>query len=295
VAKRDSLQFANTRLAILGGTVFSRTENPEPAFRDSAMSTLAVHYNTRKLLDLDPYYVFYKPFEPGNIFDGTTDVECSNGHVRKAYTLNIDNKNTFMQTIKVEAEQVLYQDTIMDAEEPLTIRQVTTDNPFYDKISGNRFVEVSPKPASANPTVRFFIPDVLSNVSYDIYAVFVPATAYDTLATHEQRLPNSFRVQLRCPDQNGVISDKDLTGTKHTYADDITKEMNRVDTVLLAEDYKFPTCSYGLVDPQVAVRLRSTVTSRQTSTYTKVFRIDCFLLVPREEATEPENAKRNIQ
>jgi len=64
---------------------------------------------------------------------------------------------------------------------------------------------------------------------------------------------------------------------------------------LLAENYVFPTSSWDLSDPQVSVRLRSTVTSRQTSTYTKVFRIDCFLFVPRIEATEPENAKRNIQ
>lgn len=295
VAKRDSIQYANTRLAILRGTVFSRTENPDPAFQDSAMATNATHYNTRKLLDLDPYYVFYKPFAPGNIFDGTTPIVCSNGQVRKAPTLNIDNRNTFLQTIKLEAESVLYQDTVMDAEEPLTIRDVAVDNPFRDKISNNRYVEVVPKPASANPTVRFTIPDVLSNVSYDIYAVFVPAAAQDTLAAHEQRLPNSFRVALRYPDQNGVFSDKDLTGTKHTYSDDDTKEMNVVDTVLLVDNYKFPTCSYGLSDPQVAVRLRSTVTSRQTSTYTKVFRIDCFILVPHEEATEPESAKRNKQ
>lgn len=296
VAKRDSMQFANARLAILGGTVFSRTQNPDPAFRDSAMSTNATHYATRKLLDLDPYYVFYKPFEPGNIFDVDSEVSCSNGQVLKASKLNIDNRNTFMQTIKVEAESVLYQDTIQDAEEPLTIRQVPVDNPFRDKISGNAFVEVVPKPASANPTVRFFVPDVLSNVKYDVYCVFAPVAAYDTLATHEQRLPNSFRVAFRFPDENGVVSDKDLTGTKHTQSDDVTKEMNVVDTVLLAENYVFPTCFYGLSDPQVAIRLRSTVTSRQTSTYTKVFRIDCFLLVPHEEeATEPKDAKRNIQ
>lgn len=294
VAKRDSMQFANARLAILAGTIFSRTENPEPAFRDSAISTSAVHHSTRTIMKLDPYYVFYHPFEKGNIFDVQEQVTCSNGEVLKAPVLNVDPRNTFMQTIKVEAENVLNQDTIQDAEEPLTVRHVAVENPFRDKISGNAFVEVVPKPASMNPTVRFSIPNVLSNVKYDVYCVFAPVAAFDTLATHEQRLPNSFRVALRYPDANGVTSDRDLTGTKRTQSDE-KGECNVVDTVLLAENYVFPTSSWDLSDPQVSVRLRSTVTSRQTSTYTKVFRIDCFLFVPRIEATEPENAKRNIQ
>lgn len=294
VAKRDSMQFANARLAILAGTIFSRTENPDPAFRDSAISTTAVHHSTRTIMKLDPYYVFYHPFEKGNIFDVQEQVTCSNGEVLKAPVLNVDPRNTFMQTIKVEAENVLNQDTIQDAEEPLTVRQVAVENPFRDKISGNAFVEVVPKPASVNPTVRFSIPNVLSNVKYDVYCVFAPVAAFDTLATHEQRLPNSFRVALRYPDANGVTSDRDLTYNKHTQSDE-NGECNVVDTVLLAENYVFPTSSWDLSDPQVSVRLRSTVQKRQTSTYTKVFRIDCFLFVPRIEATEPENAKRNIQ
>lgn len=294
VAKRDSMQFANARLAILAGTIFSRTENPDPAFRDSAISTSAIHHSTRTIMKLDPYYVFYHPFEKGNIFDVQEQVTCSNGEVLKAPVLNVDPSNTFMQTIKVEAENVLNQDTIQDAEEPLTVRHVAVENPFRDKISGNAFVEVVPKPASVNPTVRFSIPNVLSNVKYDVYCVFAPVAAFDTLATHEQRLPNSFRVALRYPDANGVTSDRDLTYNKHTQSDE-KGECNVVDTVLLAENYVFPTSSWDLSDPQVSVRLRSTVTSRQTSTYTKVFRIDCFLFVPRIEATEPENAKRNIQ
>lgn len=294
VAKRDSMQFANARLAILKGTVFSRTQNPDPAFQDSAMSTNATHYATRKLMDIDPYYVFYKPFESGNIFDVDNQISCSNGEVLKTSHLNIDNTNTFMQTIKVEAEQVLYQDLIQNAEEPMTVRQVSADNPFHDKVSNNAYAEVIPKPASANPTVRFAVPDVLSNVGYDVYGVFVPVAAFDTLAAHEQRLPNSFRVTMRFPDANGVVADKALTVPVYTSSDD-KGEMNVVDTVLLAENYIFPTCSYDLSDPQVMVSLRSTVTTRQTSTYSKVFRIDCFILVPHQEATEPKNAKHNIQ
>lgn len=294
VAKYDSMQYANARLAIVRGTIFSRTENPDEAFNDSAVSTSALSYNTRRLLEEDPYYIYYKPFASGNIFDGTEDIICSNGHVRKAKKLNIDNHNTFLQTIKVEAESVLYQDTIQDAEEPLTVRRVTADNPFYDKISGNAFVDVTPKTSSTNPLVRFNIPDVLSNVGYDIYAVMAPYAAYDTLASHQQRLPNAFRPLFRVTDQNGKMGDKSINKTYNTAADE-NGETNVVDTVLIQSNYIFPTCSYGLSEPQLKLQIRSTVTSRQTSTYSRTLHIDCFLFVPHVEATEPDNAKRNNQ
>ena len=41
VENRDSLQRVNTRLAILGATLFSRSNNPDAAFQDSALSTSA--------------------------------------------------------------------------------------------------------------------------------------------------------------------------------------------------------------------------------------------------------------
>ena len=40
VAKRDSMAYANTRMAIIGGAFFSKTRNPDVAFQDSAVSTL---------------------------------------------------------------------------------------------------------------------------------------------------------------------------------------------------------------------------------------------------------------
>ena len=294
VAKYDSMQYANARLAVVRGTIFSRTENPEEAFHDSAVSTSAMSYTSRRLLEEDPYYIFYKPFAPGNIFYGTEDIVCSNGHVRKATNLNIDNRNTFLQTIKVEAESVFYQDSIQGAEEPLTVRRVTSDNPFYDRISGNAFVDVVPETSATNPLVRFNVPNVLSNVGYDIYVVMAPYAAYDTLATHLQRLPNMFRPGFYVVDQNGKGSTK-AVNTNYVTVTDENGETNEVDTLLLQSNYMFPTCSYGLSEPQVKIQLRASVTSRYTSVYSRTMHIDCFLLVPHVEATEPENAKRYNQ
>lgn len=277
VAKRDSMVYTNARLAIIGGAFFSRTQNPDEAFGDSAVSTMAPSALARTLLDMDyPYYTYYRPFDAGGIFDGTTDVVCSNGHVRKASSYNLSKYQTFMQTIKVEAENILYQDTIIDAVDPLVVREVTSDNPFYGKVSGNSFVEVIPDPATAQVTVSFKIPSVLSGVKYDIYAVFVPATAYDTLAISETTKPNIVRTTIYWNDQNGKEA-------RRIFNRNISNQPDVVDTLLLAEAFTFPTCSYGLAEPQARVQLKSNVSSKQTATNSSTLRLDCIILKPTEE------------
>ena len=285
VNRRDSMQYVNSRLAIVGGSIFSRTLNPDVAFRDSAVSTSANSYASRRVLDLDPYYIYYKPFDAGGVFSGTQSITCSNGEVRKASTFGINKYETFMQTIKVEAEAVRYQDSVLNAIDPLTIREVTTDNPFYDRISGNSFVEVIPKNSSSNPEVFYKMPNVLSNVKYDIYAVFVPVLAYDTLAYEEAAKPVIFRTNLLYNDKNGKLQTR-------RYTKNLTSNPAEIDTVLLVEGFEFPTCSYALRDPQVTVQLIVRVGSTQTATNSRTMRIDCFILKPRDgEAVEDENAK----
>lgn len=277
VAKRDSMVNANTRMAIVGGTFFSRTQNPDVAFRDSAVSTQAVPYSLRRLQnDENSYYIYKKPFDEDGIFYGTEDIVCSNGHVRKANHFNVSKYDTFLQTVKVEAESILAQDTIIDAIDPLIVREVTSDNPFYGKVSGNTFVEVVPDPATAQVTVRFKIPNMLSNVSYDIYGVFAPATAYDVLATEEATKPNLIRTILYWDDQNGRES-------LRRYNANVTTNPAVVDTVLLVNDCTFPTCSYGLSDAQVKLAIRSNVSARQTATHSNTLRIDCLIIKPREQ------------
>lgn len=277
VAKHDSMVYTNARLAIIGGAFFSRTQNPDEAFADSAVSTMAPSALVRMLEDgMDyPYYTYYKPFQAGGIFSGTTDIVCSNGHVRKASNYNLSKFHTFMQTIKVEAENILYQDTIIDAVDPLVVRQVTSDNPFYGKVSGNTFVEVVPDPATAQVTVCFKVPNVLSNAKYDIYAVFVPATAYDTLAVSESAKPNIVRTTIYWNDQNGKEA-------RRIFNRNLSNTPGVVDTLLLASDFSFPTCSYGLSEPQAKVQLKSNVTSKQTATHSGTLRLDCLIIKPSD-------------
>ena len=274
MAKRDSMVYANTRQAIIGGAFFSRTLNPDVAFQDSAISTKAPSAQARLQHEYEyPYYTYFKPFALGGIFYDTEDITCSNGHVRKCSHWSISPYETFAQTVKVEAENILYQDTIINAVDPLIVREVTSDNPFYGQVSGNTFVEVAPDPATAQVTVTYRIPNMLSNLGYDIYGVFVPATAYDPLDTKEITKPNIIRSTIYYSDQNGREGRK-------AFNKSITNDPAKVDTVLLAENFSFPTCSYGLSDATAKVSIRSGVTVRQTATNSLTFRIDCFIIKP---------------
>ena len=274
VSKRDSMVYANTRQAIIGGAFFSRTLNPDVAFQDSAVSTQATSAYVRQVLEQsDSYYIYFKPFAPGGIFYDTQDIVCSNGHVRKTNHWTVSPYDTFAQTVKVEAEDILYQDTIINAIDPLIVREVTSDNPFYGHVSANTFVEVAPNTATAQVTVTYRLPNMLSDMPYDIYGVFVPATAYDPFETVEITKPNIVRTTLYYSDQNGKEAQRRFN--KNIYNDPA-----KVDTVLLAEKYSFPTCSYGLSDATAKISIRSNVGTQQTATNSLTLRIDCFIIKP---------------
>ena len=289
VNKPDSMMYTNSRLAILGGSFFSRTNNPDAAFRDSALSTSALSYRLREIQSQDEdYYIYKRPFDKGGVFDGAEQIECSNGVVLKEADYKISKYHTFMQAIKVEAEDIRNVDSIGHAVDPLEVKTVPTDNPFYGKVSGNSYVEVIPNPATAAVTVRFKIPNLLSNVEYDIYAVMVPATAADTLAVEEGNKPTVVRQnRLEWLDANGATSYQRPKAGIETKA-------GVVDSVLIGERVTFPTCSYGLTDAQVRLTLTTQVTNQQTATHTRTLRIDCIIFKPHQEVADEENAKRNV-
>lgn len=281
VNKRDSLQNLYSKLAIVRGTVFSRTLNTDAALQDSAFSTSAVSYRARKVLygsyDLK-YYQFDHPFASGGIFNGTRDYSCSNGVVKKTGTWNIDKTQTFFQKITAEAESRSNQKEI-DELKTKDLATVTVDikNPFHNKISNNRFVDIIPISSSANTSATFSIPNVLSNIGYDIYIVTVPALAEDTLATPAERLPTKLDVNLSYNDQSGNTETVQLAKKMSTTADVI-------DTLKVGDDIRIPTCSYGLGTRQVTLQIASHVLNSELKRghYNRLIRLDCIIFKPHE-------------
>ena len=299
VKYRDSLAYTNARLAIVDGTTFSRTLNTDVHLTDSALSTSACEtYLSRQYYwgsNALHYYQYggisngntKKPYGPQGIFNGTENVICSNGQVMKTRNWNINKLNTFYQWIIVEAEdQGSIKDvskeentTTHDMEGTVTplVRRVLNDNSFYGKVWGDAFVEFEQSKTTVNHTAIFNIENVLSNIGYDIYLVTAPALANDSNATDIQRLPMKLRCTLGFHDQDGNVKEEILQSA-------ITTELDQVNYLLLAEDFKFPCCSYGLYEsePQVTLTVQTNVSPREQRNreFTRTMTIDCIMLVP---------------
>ena len=294
VEKRDSMVYTNTRLAIARGTTFSRTFNADEALQDSALSNNCIrNYASRKSMWGGvpfEYFQYYKPLSANGALAQTDIVECSNGQVRKATKWNIDKQMTFDQYIIVQAEgrnSIKELSKVVDSRNDsiTTINQVpcyvaTENKAFYDRVWGNSFIEFEPAVSTVNHSVTFNIPDVLSNIGYDIYLVTAPALANDSNATEAQRIPTLLRCTLYSPGKGNDILPKNEKGS----AVNISTTADKIDYLLLAEDYKFDYCTVGVEDEALQVTLkvetRTSTSQLRNGTYSRTMRIDCILLVP---------------
>jgi len=295
---RDSLAYTLPRIAIVDGATFSRTLNPDSHLTDSALSTSAAEsyiyrdsYWGNKNLH---YYQFgsksaentQKPFLPTGIFSDTENIECSNGQVMKSDNWKINKLNTFYQWKIYEAEmtsavrEVSKKDVNGESVPTVTAvtRRVSNDNRFYNKVWNNAFVEFQQNYTTQNHTVVFNIDNVLSNIGYDIYLVTAPALANDSNATAAQRIPIKMDCAISYHDQNGE-SKREVLKSKAVNNPDI------VDYILLAEDFKFPTATFGLRETnetQVSLEVKTNVSARELSqkSFDRTLRIDCIMLIP---------------
>lgn len=319
--ERDSFQYHFPRYNIIVGGIFSKTSNQkifqnETALAtDSAMSTNAVPYIYRRSMygSYDKkYYQYDDPYGAFGVFTGTKNTDCSNGRVMKAEKWNIPNSSTFLREIVMEGESSRTLDSLnVKSDEnkagdtnPARNINVATNNPFYNKVSGHGFLELSPSGTSNFSKALFDVRGVLSNVPYDVYIVTAPAEAEDTLATEIQCLPTVFRCAIQCHDAEGnayytntkgemklpVYTNNDETKPTTNYTntavaiDRIATTPGVVDSIFIGT-YTFPTCSYNLSEAQVKIVIDSRVSSTQFNSkqYNRTLRIDCIIFRPREQ------------
>ena len=299
VAFRDSMVYTMPRIAIVLGANFSRTLNPDAHLTDSALSTSAAERYTYRYSYWGNnnlhYYQFggksatntQKPYSATGIFTGTDNVECSNGVVMKSDDWKINKLNTFHQWRIYEAEETSNIKEVSKKENSTTgemeptidpiIREVLNNNRFYGKVWSNEFVEFKQMQTTQNHTVTFNLRSVLSNIGYDIYLVTAPALANDSNATEEERIPTKLTCAINYHNQEGETETEVLQSGVET-------NPNVVDYILLAEDFKFPTATWGLSEsvPQITLDVTTKVSSPEirSKKYTRTMRIDCVMLVP---------------
>lgn len=291
--ERDSLVLNNTQLAIYQGTTFSMTLQKDK-WKDSLRST-SYHRNivpSENLYTLGYHYKYLNPFEEGGVFANAKQIDCSNGKVLKVDDWKI-NAIPYFQYRKIEAENLSNQDTISAVSGDGNIRTVPVSSPYYNKVYNNRFFEMQGETNASRPTVRFKVPNILSNISYDVYVVILPATAYNQDATDE--LPNCVQLRMYYVDEKGNSKNQQMPNPNPTdgkfYFITDPKEITYLP---MAIDYKFPTCSYALdgADVKVEVIGRTLNTKTLREKYSGTIRIDAVLFVPH--GVDPRDNANNI-
>ena len=325
VAERDSFQLHFPRYAILAGAAFSKSSNPKifqdgsATAKDSIMSTNAIPYTYLRSMygnnaDNHNFYTYYNPYGAGGVLTDCEPFECSHGKLLIAKDKwNIPEERTFLRTIVMEAESNQTLDTLNVSSStnksgdtnPAKTYSVSTDNPFYNKVSGNQFLEISPSGVSNFSKALFDVRGVLSGVSYDIYVVTVPAIAGDTLASEKQKLPIIFRCAVQCHDEKGdayyvnikdgklqykVLDAAGKPTTDYTkavvYGENHTNNPDKVDSVLIGT-VTFPVSSYGVSEPQVKLLFQSYVgSSAFEKTANRTLRLDCIVFKPSVKKDE---------
>jgi hypothetical protein len=314
VDKYDSLRWAMPRIQIVASGIFSLTSNVAlrnqlngGAPADSILSTWAYPGNERKYAwgsDTLHYYQYgtkknpQDPFAAGGTFYNAEQVKCSNGMIMKTDKWNINKTNTFLRQIVVEAENA--RTIIVDDKQTQRRKNYVTVpswSKYHNKISGNSYLEVFPYDRSiSDPEVTFILPNVLSNVKYDMYMVTVPADAADSTVMAENLKPTRYYISRlykeldgNGPERDSITNNRDGIFDKDKYLlADLDGTLGKgqgcgtdVDTICLAKGVEFPTCAWG-TNSQVQLRVLNWVDYDPTNTYDRTIRIDCIILRPQE-------------
>lgn len=158
----DSLQDIHTRETIARDILFRRRPDFLTPAGDTLMTTSGETYH-----------------HPAYLVEGLTPQAASNGQYYPVDHLPHHAEDLFLKKIKIEAEKSAGREFLYAT---LTNRSAAEGN-LKDSVSNMHFLEVVNTSTNnlTPPQVVFNIPNVLA-AKYNIYAVFVPAQAFDTLA-----------------------------------------------------------------------------------------------------------------
>ena len=303
---RDSLAYVNIGKAILEGATFSKTVNKaftNPATTDSVFAVGApLDYTFRSFYwgNNFNYLQYFSPFAEGGVLNESDSTSCSNGRVIKVHDWKIDKLQTFHRWKVIEAEsqgairEIGKYETSQETQDSAqlatgSVNQVNNLK-FRSRVWNNRYVRFTPNTVNLMWDATFNITQVLSNIGYDIYLVTVPQLANDSNSV--DTLGSKFRCTIIYPDADGKtvshrFTNKDVVHPTEIFASStgiFETSGTSVDYILLAEDFKFPICTYGVreTEPLIRMQLENRTTNSEVNQgkLTKNLGVDCILLVP---------------
>ena len=282
---KDSLMNLYAKTALIESCFFNARRQTDATMNDSICSTLWSGPSMFSAADYSGAYRFNKPFADNGIFGGLTYEENSNGRLYKTSDWRILPSQTFIQPIKVEAENNQYY-TIDESNMIITRESQNNDS---CKVSGERYIVLSDIRTSgqySNPSITFDIPNTLSNCPYDIKVVFATRLANNKLDSTDIK-PRQVTVALNYYRENaGFLANPE------TYLSNVEVRGDVMDT-LLVTSAKGPfiprVCNFPFEsDERVQLTISSRVRRTQT-TYSPNLAIDCIIFEPRVEKEGTED------
>jgi uncharacterized surface protein with fasciclin (FAS1) repeats len=269
VAKADSVQNYWTLRAMLDDAIFNMTDNLSPS--DSLVSVPYVSAAKTQSAYRPVYHKFLTPFMPGGILYNTTAIECCNGILYQSNEWPLDIEKAFFHPIWTET---------MDDDNLLTAKNCVfnSETIVADSVSEGNYLYVKATKSTENWELNFRVKETLSG-AYDVCAVILPESIDPE---REPGKPIRFVASINYFNEKG----DSLTFDCNEGAVFITEHPERIDTVVLAENFKFPASNYfGPWDynNRVSVSLKRKVTKANASKYSQEINLDCIYLRPKKQ------------
>ena len=268
VEKRDSLQQYYTMSALLEDAVFNMTD--QKSIQDSLVSVPYLRTNQSFEKGKKVYHVFQKPFEEGGILYGANKLDCSNGWVYTTPKWSFKPTDTFFKELRTEGESTWMLTQERDCSYNIR-RQIA------DSISSGSYLQIIPKSGTSNWELTFRISNTLAG-DYDICMVLLP----QSVAGLNNGKPCKFKATINYVDEDNNAQSFNCNNTQ------FESNAERVDTIVVAEGFHFPTCNYDQNEVKVTVKLQCSILARETSRYSREMYLDCIYLRPRTSKSDEQ-------
>ncbi len=268
VEKRDSLQQYYTMSALLEDAVFNMTD--QKSIQDSLISVPYLRTNQSFEKGKKVYHVFQKPFEEGGILYGANKLDCSNGRIYTTPKWSLKPTDTFFKELRTEGESTWMLTQERDCSYNIR-RQIA------DSISSGSYLQIIPKSGTSNWELTFRISNTLAG-DYDICMVLLP----QSVAGLNNGKPCKFKATINYVDEDNNAQSFNCNNTQ------FESNAERVDTIVVAEGFHFPTCNYDQNEVKVTVKLQCSILARETSRYSREMYLDCIYLRPRTSKSDEQ-------
>ena len=268
IEKRDSLQQYYTMRALMEDAVFNMTD--QKSVNDSLISVPYIHTTQSFEKGKKVYHVFQKPFEEGGILYGAQKVQCSNGWVYTTPEWSFKPTDTFFKEIRTEGESTWMITQERDC-------SYNSRRQLADSISSGSYLQIIPRTGTSNWELTFRISNTLSG-DYDICAVILPQSVAGLSSTK----PCKFKATINYVDENNTPQSFNCGNTQ------FESDPSRVDTIVVAEAFHFPTCNFDQNEVKVTLKLQCSILARETSRYSREMYLDCIYLRPRTSKSDEQ-------